>query len=78
MTLKSLDTKLAEIIADPSSRAFLLADAKDADMAFGVGDGVTGLTVKCRVGHARMPLDLFGLQRLDPAGQFLQFAPLLE
>ena len=36
MTLKSLDTKLAEIIADPSSRAFLLADAKDADMAFGV------------------------------------------
>src|SRR5438034_1887404 len=34
--LKSLDTKLAEIKANPSSRAFILADAKDADMAFGV------------------------------------------
>jgi len=34
--MKSLDTKLAEIKADPSSRAFILADAKDADMAFGV------------------------------------------
>ncbi|MEY2407871.1 MAG: hypothetical protein QOF48_541 [Verrucomicrobiota bacterium] len=34
--MKSLDTKLAEIRANPASRAFLLADAKDADMAFGV------------------------------------------
>jgi hypothetical protein len=34
--LKSLDAKLAEIKANPSSRAFILADAKDADMAFGV------------------------------------------
>src|SRR6266705_5057689 len=34
--MKSLDTKLAEIKADHSSRAFILADAKDADMAFGV------------------------------------------
>jgi hypothetical protein len=34
--MKSLDTKLAEIKANPSSRAFILADAKDADMAFGV------------------------------------------
>lgn len=33
---KSLDTKLAEIKANPSSRAFIIADAKDADMAFGV------------------------------------------
>ena len=33
---KSLDTKLTEIKANPSSRAFILADAKDADMAFGV------------------------------------------
>src|SRR5438128_7037814 len=33
--MKSLDTKLAEIKANPSSRAFILADAKDADMAFG-------------------------------------------
>ena len=34
--MKSLQTKLAEIRANPSSRAFILADAKDADMAFGV------------------------------------------
>src|SRR5882757_155541 len=33
---KSLDSKLAEIKANPSSRAFIIADAKDADMAFGV------------------------------------------
>src|SRR5438067_13443254 len=33
---KSLDTKLAEITANPSTRAFIIADAKDADMAFGV------------------------------------------
>ncbi|HTL58341.1 MAG TPA: hypothetical protein VL361_21825 [Candidatus Limnocylindrales bacterium] len=33
---KSLDAKLAEIKANPSSRAFIIADAKDADMAFGV------------------------------------------
>src|SRR5438046_10475512 len=33
---KSLDLKLAEIKANPSSREFILADAKDADMAFGV------------------------------------------
>lgn len=34
--LKSLDAKLAEIKANRSSRAFILADAKDADMAFGI------------------------------------------
>lgn len=34
--MKSLDAKLAEIRANPLSRAFILADAKDADMAFGV------------------------------------------
>ncbi len=33
---KSLDLKLAEIRSNPASRAFILADAKDADMAFGV------------------------------------------
>jgi hypothetical protein len=34
---KTLDQKLAEIHADPSgSKAFIIADAKDADMAFGV------------------------------------------
>src|SRR6478672_5130816 len=46
---KSLDRKLAAIHADPSgSREFILADAKDADMAFGmaapgrVRDAATG------------------------------------
>jgi hypothetical protein len=33
---KSLDVKLAEIKAHPNTRAFILADAKDADMAFGI------------------------------------------
>lgn len=34
---KSLDLKLAEIHANPSgSKAFIIADAKDADMAFGI------------------------------------------
>jgi hypothetical protein len=33
---KTLDTKLARIAADPSCGDFILADAKDADMAFGV------------------------------------------
>ncbi len=33
---KSLDRKLARITADPSCRDFILADAKDADMAFGL------------------------------------------
>src|SRR5437764_14695150 len=36
-TEKSLDRKLAAIHANPNSREFLLADAKDADMAFGIG-----------------------------------------
>src|SRR3954469_25539439 len=34
--MKSLDAKLAEIKRNPSSKAFIIADAKDADMAFGV------------------------------------------
>ncbi len=34
--IKSLDTKLAKIKAQPGSRDFIIADAKDADMAFGV------------------------------------------
>jgi len=33
---KTLDIKLARIVADPSCRDFILADAKDADMAFGL------------------------------------------
>src|SRR3954465_11436360 len=34
---KSLDRKLATIHANPNGRDFILADAKDADMAFGLG-----------------------------------------
>jgi hypothetical protein len=34
---KSLDRKLAAIHADSSSREFIIADAKDADMALGLG-----------------------------------------
>lgn len=38
MMQKSLDQKLAAIHADPSGcKEFILADAKDADMAFGIG-----------------------------------------
>src|SRR5436190_22135611 len=34
--MKSLDAKIAEVKGNPSSKAFIIADAKDADMAFGV------------------------------------------
>src|SRR5262249_9569758 len=34
---KSLDRKLAAIGADPGCREFIIADAKDADMALGLG-----------------------------------------
>lgn len=34
--MKSLDAKLAEVRSNRNSRAFIIADAKDADMAFGV------------------------------------------
>src|SRR6476620_4536902 len=38
MVLKSLDTKLKRIHADPSGcKDFILADAKDADMALAIG-----------------------------------------
>ena len=37
--VKSLDRKLAAIQANPDSREFILADAKDADMALGQGAG---------------------------------------
>jgi hypothetical protein len=36
MVNKSLDAKLARILADRSCRDFILADAKDADMAYGI------------------------------------------
>ncbi len=34
---KSLDVKLARILADPACKDFILADAKDADMALAIG-----------------------------------------
>ena len=44
--MKSLDLKLASLHADPGCDEFILADAKDADMAFGLAapgvDPVTG------------------------------------
>ncbi|MDX1965238.1 MAG: hypothetical protein SFX18_18985 [Pirellulales bacterium] len=49
---KTLDAKLAEIHADPhGSRAFILADAKDADMAFGMG--APGLSPEQHAGEVR-------------------------
>lgn len=36
---KSLDRKLARILADPACNDFILADAKDADMAYGMASG---------------------------------------
>jgi hypothetical protein len=36
MLAKSLDVRLARIKADPRCREFILADAKDADMAYGI------------------------------------------
>ncbi len=50
---KSLDRKLASIHADPSgSKEFILADAKDADMAFGIGSA--GQSPEMHAGEVRM------------------------
>jgi len=46
---KSLDLKLARIVADPGCRDFILADAKDADMAFGLA--APGLAPGGAAGH---------------------------
>ncbi len=52
MVTKSLDQKLAAIHRDPSGcREFILADAKDADMAFGVG--APGLSPEMHAGEPR-------------------------
>ena len=48
---KSLDRKLAAIRADPNTREFILADAKDADMAFGIG--APGLSPEAHSGELR-------------------------
>jgi hypothetical protein len=43
---KALDSKLAALKKDPCSREFILADAKDADMAFGISS--PGMTLDGR------------------------------
>ncbi|WP_406696595.1 hypothetical protein V5E97_36985 [Singulisphaera sp. Ch08] len=48
---KSLDRKLAAIHANPNCREFILADAKDADMAFGIG--APGLSPEAHSGELR-------------------------
>ncbi|MEJ7639559.1 MAG: hypothetical protein WKF75_16685 [Singulisphaera sp.] len=48
---KSLDRKLAAIRANPNTREFILADAKDADMAFGIG--APGLSPEAHSGELR-------------------------
>lgn len=50
--MKSLDRKLAAIHADPSgAKDFILADAKDADMAFGIG--APGQSPEAHAGEVR-------------------------
>jgi hypothetical protein len=48
---KSLDRKIARILADPACRDFILADAKDADMAFGLS--APGRSPEHHAGEAR-------------------------
>src|SRR4051812_10158806 len=48
---KSLDRKLAAIHANPNCREFILADAKDADMAAGMG--APGLSPEAHPGEVR-------------------------
>ena len=45
---KTLDIKLAALKDNPASGEFILADAKDADMAFGISR------------RARLPMDATG------------------
>jgi hypothetical protein len=49
---KSLDRKLAAIHADPACREFILADAKDADMALGLG--APGQSPEMHTGEVRL------------------------
>ncbi|MCX5661707.1 MAG: hypothetical protein NTW19_18670 [Planctomycetota bacterium] len=51
MVAKSLDQKIARILADPSCKDFIIADAKDADMAFGIASG--GKSPEQHAGEAR-------------------------
>ncbi len=51
MTTKTLDAKLARIVSDPGCGDFILADAKDADMAYGLAAG--GLQTDPQTGAMR-------------------------
>jgi hypothetical protein len=51
MAEKSLDRKIARILADSSCRDFIIADAKDADMAFGLSS--PGRSPEHHAGEAR-------------------------
>ena len=51
MTAKSLDLKLAKIKADPQCWEFILADAKDADMAYGMA--APGRSPEMHAGEAK-------------------------
>ena len=44
MPEKSLDIKLRRLLADPACGEFILADAKDGDMAYGIGGPLVGAT----------------------------------
>jgi len=48
---KSLDQKIAHILADPACQDFILADAKDADMAYGLA--APGRSPEHHAGEAR-------------------------
>ena len=62
---KSLDRKLAAIHADPSGcREFIIADAKDADMAFGIGSA--GRSPEAHPGEVHLCV---GVVRYDSLGR---------
>ena len=67
---KSLDQKLARILADSSCRDFILADAKDADMAFGLS--APGHSPEHHAGEARFrTLDEYRQQMREIVAQGL-------
>ncbi len=68
--LKSLDRKIARILADSSCRDFILADAKDADMAFGLSS--PGRSPEHHSGEARFrTLDEYRQQMREIVAQGL-------
>ncbi len=67
---KTLDRKLAQILADPTCREFIIADAKDADMAYGLS--APGRSPESHAGEARFrTLDEFRQQIREIVAQGL-------